>query len=211
MIVALALAGALALPPAVSAATPDAAAPPPDDVTVDVLSVSGSGCPVGTVRLDLDPVAQERRTDLTLIFSEFMAAIGTGTSPTDGRKNCQLALAVNAPAGYSYAIAEIRWTGEVGLAEGATAVLRHNHYVAGSTSPEPMVRQLAGPLEGAWSQAVEIERADRVFSPCDGPATLNLSTELRIDAGTSDVDGTGSFISLNAEVLPSVALVWRRC
>src|SRR5437868_14630846 len=86
---AIVLAGALGLP--VLTALPAAAAPAaPDNVSIDVVSVNGSGCPAGTSSV----VISDDKTAFTVFYSDFLASAGGNAPPTAFRKNCQISLRV---------------------------------------------------------------------------------------------------------------------
>jgi hypothetical protein len=111
---------ALAVPaagPAGAERTADpAAAAPSGNVTVDVLTVNGSGCPAGTARVTPAP----DNTGFRVAYSRYAAEVGPGADPTELRKNCQLSLLVRVPQGFTYAIARADYSGVAHLAGGAT-------------------------------------------------------------------------------------------
>ncbi|MET1072355.1 MAG: DUF4360 domain-containing protein, partial [Umezawaea sp.] len=75
--------------------------PPPDHITIEVVTVLGSGCPAGTAAVAVSPDNKA----FTVTYSRFTAQVGPDSKPIDFRKNCQLALNVRVPQGYTYAIA----------------------------------------------------------------------------------------------------------
>src|SRR5690348_12145286 len=75
-------------------------APPTGQVTVGVVTVNGSGCPAGTTAVDVS----SDNTAFTVTYSSYLAQTGPQSAPTDIRKNCQLALKVHVPQGFTFAI-----------------------------------------------------------------------------------------------------------
>src|SRR3712207_1310352 len=67
--------------------------PPTEKIVIDVVTVNGSGCPVGTAAVAVAP----DNTAFTVTYSDYLAQVGVGAKPTDFRKNCQLALQVHVP------------------------------------------------------------------------------------------------------------------
>ncbi|HEX2144221.1 MAG TPA: DUF4360 domain-containing protein, partial [Glycomyces sp.] len=114
------LAGAAALA-AVTSAVPAQAdtqvtAAPSGKITVDVVTVNGSGCPQGTADVEVNG----DNTSFTVTYDRFQAEAGGGTDVVDSRKNCQINLAVNIPQGFTYAIARADYRGFGHLEPGAT-------------------------------------------------------------------------------------------
>src|SRR4051794_21257380 len=84
-------------------ATGTPAPPPNDKITIEVVSVFGSGCPKDTANVVVAP----DNTAFTVTYSAYLAQAGAGTTASDGRKNCQLSLNVHVPGGFTYAIASV--------------------------------------------------------------------------------------------------------
>ena len=80
--------------------------PPSGKITVDLVTVNGSGCPAGTA---IDTASDN--TSFFVSYSDYMATAGVGADPTDFRKNCQLNVLVHVPQGFSFAIAEADFNG----------------------------------------------------------------------------------------------------
>src|SRR3954463_6425527 len=80
--------------------------PPADAVPVDVVTVNGSGCPAGTAHVTMSP----DNTSFEVNYDQFAALSGGNARPIDARKNCQLNLRIDAPAGYSYAVADAEYS-----------------------------------------------------------------------------------------------------
>jgi len=131
----------LALSMITSGVSAPASPPPSGQITVDVATVLGSGCPAGTAAV---AVAKDN-TAFTVSYSNYLAQVGPQSAPTDIRKNCQLALRVHVPQGFTYAIAEADYRGFAALSSGATGMEQANYYFQG-TSPTvrvpPVVREM---------------------------------------------------------------------
>src|SRR3712207_4673909 len=93
--------------PAAAQSTTDTSTPPPGRITVNVVTVNGSGCPWGTAAVAVSP----DNTAFTVTYSNYMAKVGPGSTTTDWRKNCQINLRVNVPQGFTYAIAQADYRG----------------------------------------------------------------------------------------------------
>ncbi|MFC4055719.1 DUF4360 domain-containing protein [Actinomadura syzygii] len=203
---AIVLAGALGLPflTALSAAAaPDA----PEGVSVDVVTVNGSGCRAGTWSVDVS----DDRTAFTVSYSDFVATAGGDTSPTEMRKNCQINLRVNAPSDYTYGITGLDHEGYARLREGATATQLTNVYFQGSPETQQLGNhQLRGRYRGGWAFQDRVSPQQTVYKPCGEERNLNINTELRVDAGSSDA--WTSYISTDSTHGSAKYLfAWKRC
>ncbi|WP_042802486.1 DUF4360 domain-containing protein [Streptomyces sp. C] len=185
---------AAALTPSAGAAPALPFPAPPGQITVDVVQVNGSGCRPGTANVAVSP----DNTAFTVTYSEYLAQVGKDAKTTDFRKNCQLGLSVNVPQGYTYAIAKADYRGFASLAQGASATQNASYYFQGMQQTAYRSHTLNGPAEGNWqvSDAVPVEAL--VFHPCGAKRNLNINTELRAQAGSSDTANTTSFVAMDS-------------
>jgi len=136
-------------------------APPSGRITIDLVTVNGSGCPKGTaVESSAD------NTSIIVSYSDYLAQAGVGANPTDFRKNCQLNVLVHVPQGFSFAIAQATYSGFASLASGASALQRANYYFAGQTPTTVVSHALTGPFEDDWMNTDSADVATLVWSPC---------------------------------------------
>lgn len=189
---------------------PSADRPPPGEVTINVVTVNGSGCPPGTAAVEVSP----DNTSFRAMYSNYLAAVGVGTRPTDFRKNCQLHLKVNVPQGFTFAIAQIDYRGFAHLERGATGTQRGSYYFAGTPETMKKSHTWQGPLDDNWQATDTVDIGMLPYRPCGEPANLNVSTELRVSAGTSDPKTTTSYMAMDstdAYFATDYHLVWKRC
>jgi hypothetical protein len=168
--------------------------PPTDRIVIDVVTVNGTGCPAGTAALAVSP----DNTAFTVTYSAYTAQVGVGATPTDWRKNCQLNIVVHVPQGFTYAISKVDYRGFASLAAGASAVERANYYFQGQTQTAYLAHNFAGPLGDDWQTNDEVPIAALIWAPCGALRNLNINTELRAVAGTSDTTKTTSFITMDS-------------
>jgi hypothetical protein len=184
-------------------------APPSGRITIDLVTVNGSGCPAGT--------AAESSADNTSFFvsySDYMATAGAGADPTDFRKNCQLNVLVHVPQGFSFAIAEADFNGFASLAAGASAIERDQYYFAGESPTAVVTHSFSGPLQDDFQVVDRADVATLVFSPCGVSRNLNINTELRVSNGTSDPSKVTNWIAMDsahASVKNIFHFAWKRC
>jgi hypothetical protein len=195
---------------AVVAPTAAADSPPGDRITVDVVTVNGSGCPAGT---SATAVAADN-TAFTVTYSDFLAQVGVGAEPTDFRKYCQLNQRVNYPQGFTFGIAQADYRGFAHLEAGARGLERANYYFQGTSPTEVRSHSFSGPMSDDWQTTDRTDVASIVFAPCGEQRNLNVNTELRVYAGTSDPRKTTSFMSMDStdgSVRTTFHFSWKKC
>lgn len=168
--------------------------PPTDRIVIDVVTVNGTGCPAGTAAIAVSP----DNTAFTITYSAYTALVGVGAGATDWRKNCQLNIVVHVPQGFTYAISKVDYRGFASLEAGAGALERANYYFQGQSQTAFVSHTFTGPLGDDWQTSDEVPVAALIWAPCGALRNLNINTELRAMAGTSDATKTTSFISMDS-------------
>lgn len=205
-IVGLAL--SLSGPPVAASGATSESAPPTSEITLDVLSIMGSGCPSRTARVSVSP----DNTAFRVVYGDFEVQAGGGDGATE-RKNCQIAVQVNTPHGFTFAVGEARYRGYARLAHGATGLHRTNYYFQGQSDNLYSDHTFTGPLHNGWQTVDRTAIADLVWAPCGKQEVLNINTELRVQAGTVH-PRTSSSLSMrttDASVNTLLQLAWKRC
>jgi hypothetical protein len=179
---------------------------PPPGASIEVASVNGSGCPAGTTFILTSP----GNTAFSVNFLEYDAVTGPGASPTEFRRNCQISLRVNYPAGYTYALGTAQYRGWLELANGARGVHRSTYYIQGMSASTQISHTTAGPVSGAWSTNDTVDPTAQIWAPCGERRNLNINTELRVYRGTSAATATSSMTLLSAATDLN-HLAWRTC
>ena len=183
--------------------------PPSGRITIDLVTVNGSGCPAGTaVQSSAD------NTSFFVSYSDYLAAAGVGAEPTEFRKNCQLNILVHVPQGFSFAIAEADFNGFASLAAGASAIQRAQYYFTGQSQTAVVTHSFTGPLEDDWQTVDTTDVAALVFSPCGVSRNLNINTELRVSNGTSDPSDVTNWIAMDsthASIQNVFHFAWKKC
>jgi len=178
--------------------------PPSAPVVIDVATVNGSGCPAGTAAVDVSP----GNAAFTITYSDYLAQVGPDAAPTEFRKNCQVSVAVHAPQGFTYAIARAEYAGHAALAAGATGLQRARYYFQGQQPTAVFSHPFAGPVDDDWVTTDVVDLSQLAFAPCGAQRNLNINTELRVIAGTSDPAAT-SWLAMDSETI--YHFVWQRC
>jgi len=184
--------------------------PPRDAIKIDVVSVNGSGCPAGTAAVAVSP----DNTAFTVTYSNYLAQVGPGATSTDWRKNCQLSVNVQVPSGFTYAVAQADYRGFASLARGATATQQANYYFQGMSQTAYRSHSFSGPLADDWQTTDTTDIASYSYAPCGERKYLNINTDLRVKAGTSNTRTTTSFMAMDStdgSISTLYHFAWKRC
>lgn len=209
---ALAISGAAAVlmaTPFTPAAAPGPLTTPPGKITIDIASVNGTGCKPGSAAVAVTP----DKTAFTVTYSEYTARTGGGSNPLDFRKNCQIALNVHVPQGYTYAIASADYRGFASLNRGATAMQRANYYFAGMSQTAQSTHNFRGPLGDSWFANDSTPVSALVYAPCGAQRFLNINTELRVNQGSASPNTTNfmTMDSTDGSINTIYQFAWKQC
>jgi len=199
------LASAIIIPPGAPNETP-----PPDHITIDIVTINGSGCPAGTAAV----AVSEDNKAFTVTYSDYLAQVGVGAGATEFRKNCQLNLRVNVPQGFTYGIAQADYRGFAHIERGAYAIQKANYYFQGMSQNDTASHRYNGPHSDDWQATDHTEIAAIVYSPCGERRNFNINTELRVYKGTSDTTTTTSFVSMDSTdgaIDTTYRFSWKQC
>ena len=206
-------AGAVMLASLAATAVPAAAAPAPprdDKMIIDVVAANGSGCPWGTAQVtpSLD------NTAFTVTYSQFTAQVGPDAKPTDFRKNCQLALNVHVPQGYTYAISGTDYRGFAHLEAGASGSETAFYYFQGEPQTTRIQHNFAGYADGVWQRTDAVGISSLSYLRCGEQRYLNVNTELRVSGGWSNTRRTTSFLTMDStdgRIDTVYHVAWKKC
>ncbi len=184
-------------------------APPPSDITVEVVTVNGSGCPAGTASVAPSTDGESFRVS----FSDFLAQSGPGAKPTDFRKNCQLSLRVGNADGMTYGISRITYRGFAHLEAGARGLQRASYYFAGQSPTTIRNHAFSGPFSDGWETTDSSASGDIVYAPCGENRNLNINSELRVTRGTSGAEASNfmAMDSTEGRVSATYEFAWKSC
>jgi hypothetical protein len=200
------LASALVAPTTVTTVS---SPPPPDKMVISLVTVNGSGCPPNSARVAVSP----DNTAFTVTYSEYLAQVGVGAKATDFRKNCQLGLNVHVPQGFTYAIAGADYRGFAHLARGAYGSQSANYYFQGESQSAQIRHNFAGPADTDWHTTDTVGIGALSFLRCGEQRYLNVNTELRVGAGSSNARTT-SFLTMDStdgSIATVYHVAWKKC
>ncbi|MGW3011602.1 DUF4360 domain-containing protein [Streptomyces sp. NPDC001219] len=183
--------------------------PPSGKITITVATVNGSGCRPGSAAIAIAP----DNTAFTVTYSEYLAQAGNGSKPTDSRKNCQIALNVHVPQGFTYAIARADYRGYASLARGAKGLETAGYYFQGQQPTARKSHSFTGPYDANWQTADETDLDALVYAPCGEERYFNINTEMRVDAKGADPKSTSymAMDSTDGNINTLYHFAWKQC
>ena len=171
---------------------------PPGKITVDVVTVNGSGCPAGTAAV----AVADDNTAFTVTYSDYTAQF---------RKNCQLNLRVHYPQGFTFGIAKADYRGFASLPRGAKGMQRASYYFSGSSSTGTSTHNIPGPKSDNWQFTDQTDVAEIVFAPCGMVRNLNVNTEVRAFTNSANQASFVSMDSTDGSFNTRYQFAWKRC
>ncbi|KAF3929353.1 hypothetical protein ABW19_dt0200414 [Dactylella cylindrospora] len=176
-------------------------------IYVNGITYGGTGCPQGSVGTY---ISADRKT-FTLIFDNYVAAIGTGIPLTDSRKNCQLNIDIHYPQGFQYSIFSMDYRGYAWLEEGVTATQTATYYFSGYSQQVSTASTLVGPKGENYLIRDEILTTSTVWSPCGEPGALNINSQVSLKTTISGKSGMITTDSEDGKFTYVLGLQWAQC
>ena len=201
----------LLVSPAVAQA-PKPPPPPGGQVVIEVVKVHGDGCRPRTAVVALSP----DNTAFTVIYSAYTALVGVGATKKDSEKDCQIKVKLDIPKGYTYAVDQVDHRGFAHLERGATGLESASFRFQGSADTPPVNHHFSGPFEDTWQTTDKPDDSALVYAPCGKTHHLDISTALKVSAGTSDPATTTSLMSMDSTdgsvgTKTRYRFTWKRC
>ena len=190
------LLGAVAPATAAQAATPAG-------FDASVVTANGSGCPNGTASAR----TLSDGTSLAIDFDGYYAWSGGNASTTDFRHNCQFAIEISQPQGWTYAVEGADYSGFAVLDPGITGVQAAHYYFQGETATASGSHTFAGPYTGTWNVSDAFGPDELVFAPCDSALLLNVNTEVRVTPQTDVPEPSAVWLDPSF----TLHLTWQPC
>lgn len=180
----------------------------PDYARVRSISYAGTGCPAGTIqgRFGSD------LTSFSLESDDFVAEAGPGVALSASRKNCQIMLNVDFPAGWSFAVAEVDYRGYVALDRGVSATQTSAYYFQGQSTSARLSTTLTGPTFASYRIKDTLGISAYVWSPCGLSRALVINAQARVDnTRNRSGDGVITVDRVSGRLAQVYGLSWKRC
>lgn len=146
------------------------------DIQLGVPEYGGTGCPAGSASVALSPDSKA----ISILFDQYVVEAG-GAKAFD-RKNCNIAIPVRVPNGYSVAVMAIDYRGFVGLTSGARATLAVNYFLAGQGRGVSTSKTFVGSLSDNYLKSDRLGIESIVWSGCGADTILRANTSMLVQA-----------------------------
>jgi hypothetical protein len=168
---------------------------------------NGTGCPRGTTSTSISPDGKT----FTTTFSAFEAVVNRNQSLAV--KDCQLAIKLKSPSGFSYTVTEFYYQGYAYLEQGQNARQIAKYYFQGAPVQSEEARtELVGPYDDTYTFQDTVRTTDLVWSPCGVERDLNVRATLRLtNNGRKDGYINLGTVDANTDTKIRFKLNWRRC
>ena len=176
----------------------------PDWVRIRSLTYAGTGCPAGSVAQNISP----DNLAFTLLFDNYVAEAGPGVPLSQGRKNCQINVDLEYPAGWTYTLISIDYRGYANLDPGARGTQKATYYFQGSAGQSSAQSTLYGPKNQDYNYRDVIGSPN--WSYCRVFRALNINSQVRVDAG-GGARGLMTTDSVDGQVIATYGFTWRHC
>lgn len=186
----------------------DSLADSPAGVTIRGIAYAGSGCPAGSVAENISNDAKA----LTLLFDSYVAEVGPGVPFSEQRKNCQIAVDLQFPSGWSFSIIDVDYRGYASLEPGVIGTQKASYYFQGQSRTGNLQTNLYGPVTKDYHIRDTLGVDAQVWSPCGASRALNINSQVRVDnSRNTRARGVMTLDSVDAQITHVYGLQWRRC
>lgn len=176
-----------------------------DDIALGEPGYGGSGCPQGTVSATLSPDQKQ----LSLIFDEYLVEAG-GDFRKNVRKNCNIAIPVHVPQGFSISIVDVDYRGYVSLPRGASARLSTEYFFAGRRGPR-FNKTFRGYTDEDFDFSNQIGIGALVWSACGADTILRVNSSMLVRSNRSNEEALAIVDSADFDAGIIYQLQWKRC
>lgn len=184
----------------------DEESPNPNQVRIVKIIYAGSGCPAGTVSELLAPDAKA----FTLLFDSYLAEAGPGIALSKSRANCQIAVDLRFPQGYSFSLFDVDYRGYANLERGTTGLQKTTYYFAGQSQAPSLQSLFRGPYDNDYHVRDTLALSAVAWSPCGMTRALNLNTQVRV-AAPRGRQAAMTLDSVDGQLTHIYGIRWRRC
>lgn len=146
------------------------------DIRLGEPEYGGTGCPAGSASVSLSPDSKA----ISILFDQYVVEAG-GAKSFD-RKNCNIAIPVQVPNGYSVAVMAIDYRGFIGLTAGARATLSVNYFLAGQGRGVSTSKTFQGAVSDNYLKSDRLGIESLVWSACGASTILRANTSMLVQS-----------------------------
>lgn len=165
----------------------------------------GTGCPAGSASVALSP----DQTAVSILFDQYVVEAG-GNKSFD-RKNCNIAIPVKVPQGYSVSVFAIDYRGFTGLPSGGRAQLTVDYFLAGNGRGVRSTKTFRGPMADDYLKSDTLGMQAVVWSACGADTILRANTSMLVQSNRYREQALATVDSADVQAGLIYHLQWRRC
>lgn len=147
-----------------------------DDIQLGEPQYGGTGCPAGSASVALSPDAKA----ISVLFDQYV--VEAGGSRTLDRKNCNIAVPVHVPNGYSVSVMAIDYRGFVALPQGGRAQLSVDYFLAGGGRGVRTSKTFLGEQASDYLKSDSLALEAIVWSACGADTILRANTTMLVQS-----------------------------
>ncbi len=175
------------------------------DIRLGNPEYGGSGCPAGSASVALSPDQKA----ISILFDQYVVEAG-GTKSFD-RKNCNIAIPVQVPQGYSVAVMAIDYRGFVGLPSGGRASLNVNYFLAGQGRSISTSKSFVGSTSSNYLKSDRLGIESIVWSGCGASTILRANTSMLVQSNSRLEQAMATVDSADIESGLIYHIQWKQC
>lgn len=176
-----------------------------DTLSLGNPAYGGTGCPAGTASVSLSPDA----TAISMLFDSYVVQAGNGVA--FDRKNCNIAVPVHVPSGYSVAIFAIDYRGFTGLPAGGRANLSVDYFLATGGRGIHTSKTFRGPVADDYLKSDDLGMESLVWTACGADTILRANTSMLVQTNSSSQQAMATVDSADISAGLIYHLQFRRC
>jgi hypothetical protein len=165
----------------------------------------GTGCPAGSASVSLSPDSSA----ISILFDQYV--VEAGGSKMFDRKNCNIAVPVHVPQGYSVAVFAIDYRGFVQLPAGARANLSVNYFLAGQGRGVTSNKSFFGSTSQEYLTTDRLGMDAIVWSPCGADTILRANTSMLVNSNSRREEAMATVDSADIKSGLIYHIQWRSC
>jgi hypothetical protein len=175
------------------------------DIKLGTPSYGGTGCPAGSASVSLSP----DRQSISMLFDQYV--VEAGGQRTIDRKNCNIAIPVKVPQGYSVSVIAIDYRGFVSLPRGSRAQLSVDYFLAGQGRGVRTSKSFMGPTSDEYLKTDRLGLEAIVWTGCGASTILRANTSMLAQTNSRREQALATVDSADVNAGIIYQLQWRRC
>lgn len=176
-----------------------------NDIQLGQPEYGGTGCPMGSASVSLSP----DQKSISILFDQYV--VEAGGSRAFDRKNCNVAIPVRVPNGYSISVIALDYRGFTGLPAGGRATLSVDYFLAGQGRGTRTSKTFTGPTASDYLKTDSLGLEAVVWSGCGANTILRANTTMLVQSNARREQALATVDSADINAGLVYHLQMRRC